>query len=86
LFCYFVMGHPKFVEAQYDTHFIKDYFKGASDMDRLDEVGGPEIAALVAGLMHVQASNRKQQPNGKASTNAPAMAGDMSGWWIKRRP
>jgi propionyl-CoA carboxylase alpha chain len=84
-FCHFVMGHPKFVEAQYDTHFIKDYFKGASDMDRLDEVGGPEIAALVAGLVHAQSTNPAKQANGKPSTADPAMAGDMSGWWMKRR-
>ncbi len=84
-FCYFVMGHPKFIEAQYDTHFIKDFFKGAPDMDRLDEVGGPEMAALVAGLMHAQATSRKQQSNGSSASGAPAMAAEMSGWWMKRR-
>jgi acetyl-CoA carboxylase, biotin carboxylase subunit len=84
-FCYFVMGHPNFVEAHYDTHFIKDYFKGASDMDRLDEVGGPEVAALVAGLMHDAAGNRNSQQNGKVAAHAKVPAGGMSGWWMKRR-
>jgi len=84
-FCYFVMGHPKFIAAQYDTHFNKDYFKGAPDMDRLNEVGGPEMVALVAALMHAQTAGRKHQSNGKATASAPVLAGEMSGWWMKRR-
>lgn len=84
-FCYFVMGHPKFIEAQYDTHFIKDYFKGASDIDRLDEVGGPNMAALVAGLIHAHNAAQKYQVSGKSTTGAMVAAGDTSGWWLKRR-
>jgi acetyl-CoA carboxylase, biotin carboxylase subunit len=84
-FCYFVMGHPNFVEAHYDTHFIKDYFRGAADLDRLDEVGGPEMAAVVAALMHTQNKNNKHQLNGKPSVGAPVAMNEMSSWWMKRR-
>ena len=55
-------------------------------MDRLDEVGGPEMVALVAALMHAQvASKPNSQSNGAYTAGAPAMSGDMSGWWMKRR-
>lgn len=94
-FCHFVMEHPKFVEAHYDTHFIKDYFKGGPDLDRLEEVGGAEMAALVAGLLHANESAKMRKGSGVGSTGAGAGASGAgasgsgvnghSGWWTKRR-
>jgi propionyl-CoA carboxylase alpha chain len=82
-FCHFVMEHPKFIEAHYDTHFIKDYFRGAEDLNRMDEGSGQEVAALAAALLYHSA-------NGMATGNGVPAGGvevpsDRTAWWMKRR-
>jgi acetyl-CoA carboxylase, biotin carboxylase subunit len=82
-FCHFVMEHPKFIEAHYDTHFIKDYFRGAADLNRMDESTGQDVAALAAALLY-------HSRNGIATGNGVLVGGleapvDRTNWWMKRR-
>ncbi len=45
-FCKFVMQHKAFVSGNFDTHFVKDYFK--PEMLMSEDVEESEIAAMIA--------------------------------------
>lgn len=81
-FCFFVMNHPAFLEAHYDTHFIKDYFKGAEHLNRLDEVGGEQIAALTASLLHIIGHTTNVV---EVSSSTSQMNENPPAWWMNRR-
>ncbi len=82
-FCHFVMEHPRFIQAHYDTHFIKDFFNGAQDLNRMDESNGHEIAALAAALLY-QTRNGMATGNG-AQSNGVDASSERTTWWMKRR-
>jgi propionyl-CoA carboxylase alpha chain len=58
-FCKFVMNHEAFKSGNFDTHFVKYYFK--PEMLNSNNEKELEIAALIAGVIHEVKSNPKIQ-------------------------
>ncbi|MBS1764618.1 MAG: acetyl-CoA carboxylase biotin carboxylase subunit [Bacteroidetes bacterium] len=56
-FCRFVMEHPAFVKAQFDTNFVKKYFK--PEYLQKSDVAEEEIAALAAELFFEESNSSK---------------------------
>lgn len=72
-FCEFTLRHPVFVEAKYDTHFIKDYFHPKELESIIDE----EVVALAATLLK---NNESASSETVATTESR-----QSDWWLNRR-
>jgi propionyl-CoA carboxylase alpha chain len=72
-FCEFTLKHSSFVEAKYDTHFVKDHFKP----DELRNIIDKDIVALAATLL-------KKNESGSPET-ATTLESSSSDWWINRR-
>lgn len=73
-FCKFAMQHKAFVSGNFDTHFVKKYFKPELLEERNEEA--EEIAALFAARMWEE-SHTQQKVN--------LSAGSQSNWLRKRR-
>jgi propionyl-CoA carboxylase alpha chain len=58
-FCKFVMNHEAFKSGNFDTHFVKYYFK--PEMLNSNNEKELEIAALIAGVIHEVKSDPKIQ-------------------------
>ena len=48
----FVLDHPAFISADFDTHFVNQYYTPAKLVER--EKGGAEVAALLALKLHLE--------------------------------
>lgn len=72
-FCEFTLNHPKFVEAKYDTHFVKDYF----NKEKLHREVGDEVVALAASLLKINEHSKAECSQIQTSS--------QSEWWINRR-
>ena len=87
-FCHFVMEHPAFLEAHYDTHFIKDHFHPGENNLQVTQTSNQalrqpvpeEIRALAAVLLNQQSEPELQRPD---LTN-PLMS-DTTPWWLNRK-
>ena len=72
-FCEFTLNHKDFVEAEYDTHFVKDHFNPEELESKVDE----NILALAATLLkQVETEDPKEMLSAGNST---------SDWWLNRR-
>lgn len=72
-FCEFTLKHPSFVEAKYDTHFVKDHFKPKDQESIIND----SIVALAATLL-------KKNESGSPET-ATILESSSSDWWLNRR-
>ncbi|HKI45068.1 MAG TPA: acetyl-CoA carboxylase biotin carboxylase subunit [Balneolales bacterium] len=82
-FCYYVMNHPAFVNAEYDTFFVKEKFR-PGDMQLLDDLKtGDQAAAVASALLYQlksgELSNHKQHDGTVAATTGETE------WWRKRK-
>ncbi len=75
-FCLLVMEHPKFIEGDYDTHFISDHFK-IEDMAE-----GPTDLRKIAAIAAVMAHDAK--PGTKAVARSETNGG-VSHWLASGR-
>jgi acetyl/propionyl-CoA carboxylase alpha subunit len=73
-FCSFVLKHKAFISGDFDTHFVKNFFK--PEFLAVQDEKEEEIAALFAARL---ASSLKQKP---ALT---AQAGSVSSKWKRNR-
>jgi len=64
----FVLNHPKFVEGDFDTHFVQHYFKPEL-LEHCDERDERAAAIACAVLKQGTISNASQKTNGQ--TNGP---------------
>ncbi len=71
-FCEFTLTHKAFVEAKYDTHFVKDHFKP----EEIEDGVGDDIIALAAALL----KNDEQ-----AASTPVKEESTQSDWWANRR-
>jgi propionyl-CoA carboxylase alpha chain len=87
-FCHFVMEHPAFLEAHYDTHFIKDHFhpdennpQATQTLNQALHQPVPEdIRALAAVLLNQQTVPELQRPD----LSNPLIS-DTTPWWLNRK-
>lgn len=87
-FCHFVMEHPAFIEAHYDTHFIKDHYRPDEDQpyanpslnQAINQPVPDEIQALTAVLLNqgVELLPIRTEKNG-------SVASDITPWWLNRK-
>lgn len=83
-FCRYVLRHPSFQKAEYDTHFIQDHFS-PRELNRSEE-RDREAEALAAVLLK---KNGNPAQNGTRATPASAESDRKedarSLWWQRRR-
>ncbi|MEO9885501.1 MAG: acetyl-CoA carboxylase biotin carboxylase subunit [Balneola sp.] len=71
-FCEYTLRHESFVEAKYDTHFVKDHFNPEDTQSKVNE----NIIALAATLLKNTESS---------TTEAVTSENSASDWWLNRR-
>ncbi len=71
-FCEYTLRHESFVEAKYDTHFVKDHFNPEDTQSKVNE----NIIALAATLLKNTESS---------TTEAITSENSASDWWLNRR-
>ena len=82
-FCYYVMNHPDFVNAEYDTFFVKERFV-PGEMHLLDDLQtGDQAAAIASALLYRLKSGNGS--NHKSRTQTSVTITDGAGWWSKRK-
>jgi acetyl-CoA carboxylase, biotin carboxylase subunit len=76
-FCSFVMDEPSFVNGDYDTHFVKEYFEPVKTALKgaIDTHTGILGAVLLSDTIN---------SNGRAATISDSI-NSPSGWWSNRR-
>jgi propionyl-CoA carboxylase alpha chain len=74
-FCIFVMNHEAFQNGQYDTHFVKDYFKPEFLHDLTSD--------LVCNISAILSFSQKKVF--EIATEGDSLQDDTSTWWTKRR-
>jgi propionyl-CoA carboxylase alpha chain len=72
-FCEFTLKHKDFVEAKYDTHFVKDNFNPENLKKKVDE----NILALAATLLKEKETAEPEEVLSAGNRN--------SDWWLNRR-
>ncbi|XWN38028.1 MAG: acetyl-CoA carboxylase biotin carboxylase subunit [Balneola sp.] len=72
-FCEFTLKHKDFIEAKYDTHFVKDHFNPEDLENKVDE----NILALAATLL--------KQVETEEPSEMSAVGNSSSDWWMNRR-
>lgn len=75
-FCEFTLRHPSFIEAKYDTHFVKDHFKPEEMQKKLPS----SDIALAASLLK---QNNQSQPETEALLENGV--GESTLWWKNRK-
>ncbi|MEQ8525638.1 acetyl-CoA carboxylase biotin carboxylase subunit [Gracilimonas sp.] len=75
-FCEFTLRHPAFIEAKYDTHFVKDHFKPEEMQEKLPA----DDIALAASLLK---QNNQSQPETEALLENGV--GESTLWWKNRK-
>lgn len=73
-FCAFTLKHPQFISADYDTHFVPEYFKP----EKINDAQKEEEMALAASLL----KSVQQNTNGEVKGN---FVQKSSVWWEKRK-
>jgi propionyl-CoA carboxylase alpha chain len=74
-FCEYTLKHPAFVEAKYDTHFVKDHFSEETLAPKAED----NVVALAAVLL------RKQQESNSKPKVLIGSVNAESEWWRQRR-
>lgn len=74
-FCEFTLNHPAFIEAKYDTHFVKDHF---TPENMQPELPAEDIAVAASLLKNI---NRE---NGDGSYEM-GNSGETALWWKNRK-
>lgn len=72
-FCEFTLKHPDFVNAKYDTHFVKDHF----NPEKLESIVDEDIVALAATLL-----KNTELVSSEAISSTESRQSD---WWLNRR-
>ena len=68
-FCSYAINHPTFLDASFDTHFVKNYFSDTSVLDKHNPEE-EEIAAIFAALNYTNnTTSTKSTPESKSSSN-----------------
>lgn len=82
-FCLFVLQHPKFIDGEYDTHFIPNYFLP----ERLETPTTEEVeaAALVVALLESKTVGASFVTGGNSTFGADVAAMSSSGKWKQQR-
>jgi len=81
-FCLFVMGHPNFINGDFDTHFVQNYFHPDNLRSHNDEI---EIAAVIASVLAEMDSKPISISDYPARPNSfDQKRGVTQGWKIKR--
>ncbi|MEX2604799.1 MAG: acetyl-CoA carboxylase biotin carboxylase subunit [Gracilimonas sp.] len=73
-FCEFTLNHPEFIEANYDTHFVPEFFTP----EKMQQSQSEEEVALAASLL----KKIMQQEPESVHLNSN---GDTALWWKNRR-
>ncbi len=82
-FCYYVMNHPDFVNADYDTFFVKERFNPA-EMHVLDDLKvGDQAAAVASAILYQLKSGIGTNHKLQADTHAASPI--ETEWWRHRR-
>ena len=81
-FCDFTMRHASFTSAEYDTHFVPDYFEPRKhelfdEEDSIDALAVSLVAALKGGSV--------QNGNGSKGKSAAAVSQNQTNWWKARQ-
>jgi len=71
-FCEYTLKHKSFVEAKYDTHFVKDHFTAEDIKSDINE----NIIALAATLL---------KGDEALSSESASLESAQSDWWLNRR-
>lgn len=74
-FCEYTLNHSAFIEAKYDTHFVKDHFTPETMQPSQADEDVALAAALLKNLGQQENGSSKMETNGESLTN----------WWRKRR-
>jgi len=77
-FCEFVLNHKAFIEAEYDTHFVKDHFE---TRENTTERTSEHIVALAAALLKDYQTD-ESRPAAPAEKTKDAL---YTNWWKNRR-
>lgn len=72
-FCEFTLNHPAFIEAKYDTHFVKDHF---TPKDMQDSQVIEDVALASVLLKKIREGTSEPVLNGQGT--------EQSMWWKKR--
>lgn len=82
-FCKYVLEHPQFRSAEYDTHFVQNHF----DPEKLDisDKALTEVQAIAAVLLNEHRDTGATSANGQAPKNNIESSDKPSQWWQKRR-
>jgi len=81
-FCDFTMRHSSFTSAEYDTHFVPDYFEPHKH-ELFDEEDG--IDALAVSLIAALKGGNGQNGTGSKEKNAAAVTQNQTNWWKARQ-
>jgi len=81
-FCDFTMRHSSFTSAEYDTHFVPDYFEPHKH-ELFDEEDG--IDALAVSLVAALKGGNGQNGTGSKEKNAAAVTQNQTNWWKARQ-
>ncbi len=83
-FCQFVMKHEAFREADYNTHFIQNYFDPQKINILRNDV--PELhKSLAAALLKSEAGFRDTSDNGRQEGERELDLTDYASWWKNRK-
>jgi len=84
-FCYYVMEHQAFQNANYDTHFVNKFFE-PEKMNLLgDDSDKVDITALTAALLADMHENNHAASNHSNHNDGSSDFNTKSEWWVKRR-
>ena len=86
-FCDYCMQHPNFIQGQYDTHFVSDYFIPDLEQNHLSSsyvniLPDPNIIALMAGVLFEKKSTNNDPIS---STHTRQNTTAERPWWTARR-
>ena len=80
------MQHPNFLQGQYDTHFVPDYFTPDLEQNHLScsylhNLPEPNVIALMAGVLFEKIYEQKTL----TFTHTPQNTTAERPWWTARR-
>ncbi len=84
-FCYYVMNHPSFREADYNTHFIQNHFNPEKMTMLREEVSGLHKALAAALLSKKRASLHSISNGSRKAAESDGMSTDAYSTWWKNR-
>ncbi|MEX0995091.1 MAG: biotin carboxylase N-terminal domain-containing protein, partial [Balneolaceae bacterium] len=86
-FCSYVLRHPDFIRAEYDTHFVNEKYEPEDlyeESDRHDAVPSLAAALLKASVSYSERNreHRKRSVDGRYQTS---IASSCTKWWTNRK-